>query len=139
MDPLTAFGLAANIIQFLDFGWSLIETAVEVHGSVNGTTSQNSDLLATVGGLEEVSTVLKNSASSGPQDKALVALSQKCHNLSKELLNLLKSLQAKPGSTRGSMKVAWKSWRKKDEITSIRSRLNEYRSQILLEISYLLK
>jgi hypothetical protein len=139
MDPLTAFGLAANILQFIDFGWKLIESAVDVHGSVSGTTAQNSDLLVTVGGLEEVSTDLKNSTSSSPEDKGLVALSQKCHTLSKELLNLLKSLQTKPGSTRGSMKVAWKSWRRKDEITSIRSRLNEYRSQILLEITYLLK
>jgi hypothetical protein len=139
MDPLTAFGLAANILQYIDFGYKLVKSAAEIHGSATGTKADNSDMIVTVGRLEEVSGKLKTPASPDPKYQALCILSQHCQNLSKELLNLSKSFTAKPGSIRGSMKASINMWRKKDVVESIRSRLNEYRGQMLLEITVLLK
>lgn len=140
MDPLTAFGLAANILQFIDFGYLLISSAVEANSSVTGTTADNSDLLVTIGRLEEVSGQLKTSAPPSSEHEALHRLSHSCQTLSEELLRILRSLRVdKRGSARQSLSVAWRTWRKQGKITSIRSRLDEYRSQILLEINLLLK
>lgn len=38
MDPLTAIGLASNILSFIDFGVKLTAAAYEVYGSADGAT-----------------------------------------------------------------------------------------------------
>jgi hypothetical protein len=139
MDPLTALGLAANILQFIDFSWTLVNSAKEVYGSKTGATRENSDLTNTISRLDDVTTELGTPASLDPQQQSLCMLSAQCQILSKELRDILVSLTARPDSKVGSARVAWKSWRKKDKITSLRGRLNEYRNQILLELAILLK
>jgi hypothetical protein len=139
MDPVTAFGLVAGIIQFIDFSRTLIESAVEVHNSVTGTTADNADMLVTIGRLEEVSGELRAPASSNPEYQALCKLCANCQTLAKELLFILRSLSDKGGSKRQSVGVAFKTWRERDKVSSIRTRLNEYRSQILVELALLLR
>ena len=41
MDPFTAIGLAASIVQFLEFGRKLVSGAVEIYQNVDGATSSN--------------------------------------------------------------------------------------------------
>ena len=41
MDPFTAIGLAASIVQFLEFGRKLVSGAVEIYRNVDGATSSN--------------------------------------------------------------------------------------------------
>lgn len=43
MDPITAFGVATNVLQFLDFGQRLYATSVEIYSAANGTSSKVSD------------------------------------------------------------------------------------------------
>lgn len=42
MDPLTAFGLAANILQLVDFGSRLLSTGREI--SQTGSTLENAEI-----------------------------------------------------------------------------------------------
>ena len=49
MDPVTAFGLAANILQFGSFCWNLIDEAKEIYDSGSGAPQDN-DLLEYVAG-----------------------------------------------------------------------------------------
>lgn len=44
MDPLTALGLAASVVQFLDFSGKLVSGAFVLYKSVDGATSLNSCL-----------------------------------------------------------------------------------------------
>ncbi len=44
MDPLTALGLASNVLQFVDFVAKLVSTGVEVAGSVQGASEETVDL-----------------------------------------------------------------------------------------------
>jgi hypothetical protein len=37
MDPLTAIGLAGNIVQFVDYGSKIAGKARHIHNSSNGT------------------------------------------------------------------------------------------------------
>jgi hypothetical protein len=39
MDPLTALGLAGNVVQFVQFASSLIQTVVEIRQSSAGCTA----------------------------------------------------------------------------------------------------
>lgn len=140
MDPLSALGFAANILQFVDIGYKLVSSVIEVHNSVTGTTSENFNVLDTVGNLENVSGRLRASTKQIPDKEALYSLSVNCQALAEELLKICQSLKVmKPGSTRESISVAWKAWRKQGDMLSIRRRLDEYRQQILLEINLLLK
>ncbi|KAH6977383.1 hypothetical protein BKA56DRAFT_588189 [Ilyonectria sp. MPI-CAGE-AT-0026] len=140
MDPLSALGFAANILQFVDIGYKLVSSVIEVHNSVTGTTSDNFNVLDTVGNLENVSGRLRASTKQIPDKEALYSLSVNCQALAEELLKICQSLKVKkPGSTRESISVAWKAWRKQDDMLSIRRRLDEYRQQILLEVNLLLK
>jgi hypothetical protein len=44
MDPLTAIGLAGNILAFIDFGTKLVTAAYEVYESKEGATKARSFL-----------------------------------------------------------------------------------------------
>lgn len=142
MDPISQRSLAANILAVVDFGYKFISSAAEVYTSASGTTAQNDHILATVGKLEEASRCLSVSVTQ-PQsqdDAPLADISTKCLALSKKLLGIARSLQVKKqGSLRESLRVAFRAWRKKDEISDLKTTVNEYREQILLEISLLLR
>ncbi|ROW05279.1 hypothetical protein VSDG_00498 [Cytospora chrysosperma] len=40
MDPLSAFGLSASILQFVTFAASLIKQSIEIHDSSNGLSKK---------------------------------------------------------------------------------------------------
>ena len=44
MDPLSAIGLASNVVQFVDFASRLISTGTEVYESVSGVTDRTLEL-----------------------------------------------------------------------------------------------
>ncbi len=139
MDPLTAFGLASNVVAFIDFGCSLVSSAVEVYNSVDGTTADTTDLLSVISRLEHLSGELVKPALAGERYAGLQKLSQGCHGLSLEFLHILRSLQVAKRGFRRSLGVAWRAWRKRSDIESIRRRLDEYRNLMLLELNLLFK
>ncbi|KAH6683967.1 hypothetical protein B0J14DRAFT_458323, partial [Halenospora varia] len=44
MDPLTALGLAGNVVQFVDFGSKLLSSSVQLYKSTTGTLKVNDEL-----------------------------------------------------------------------------------------------
>lgn len=137
MDPVTAVGLAASIITFLDFSWSLVTGAKELHQSGNGTTKQNARISEIIGDLKEYSLDLASGGGGGggasrpsKHERALRALADSCCSLSKELEGILIKLRVTKNSKWQSLVTSWASMRKKDEIASIEARLGEYRSQM---------
>lgn len=140
MDPLSAFGFAANVMQFVELGCKLASAVVDIYHSADGTTAENTDVLVTMGRLEEASAELGAATKQVAGHQGLHSLCTQCRNLAQDLLQICGSLKAKKrGSTRESIRIAVRAWRKQDEIASIRKRLGEYRQQILLEISILMK
>jgi hypothetical protein len=93
-----------------------------------------------MGRLEEASAELGAATKQVAGHEGLHSLSTQCRSLAQDLLQICGSLKAKKlGSTRQSIRIAVKAWRKQDEILSIRKRLGEYRQQILLEINILMR
>jgi len=60
MDPLTALGLAANIIQFVDFASKLLSTGQELYQS--GASAPNLELSLVADDVLLLCTKLKNSS-----------------------------------------------------------------------------
>ncbi|KIW32211.1 uncharacterized protein PV07_03771 [Cladophialophora immunda] len=138
MAELAAIGLAANILQFIGMGYSVVSTAVQVYNSTSGMTSSNSELFNTVGRLEEAYGRLKTPSS--PQHKALNDLATKCEELLKTLQDVLAPLKVKrQGSRTESIRVAYQSWKKADKIKAVRETLDDYRALLLVELNLLLE
>lgn len=55
MDPLTAFGLAANILSFLQFASQIIHSTQEIHNSENGCSDEVTSLDTLYGHLQRLS------------------------------------------------------------------------------------
>lgn len=135
LDPLTALGLAANIVQFIEFCDNLSVKAYEIYKATEGLTKDHEHHQNLVQSLAELSGRLKldlsPTASPSANDQALQDLAQKCEKEANDLLSLLKSL-AVPGdsSVWRSTQQAFRGLRKNDKIKSLSGRLKDYRGQI---------
>jgi hypothetical protein len=54
MDPVTAVGFAASILNFIDFSWNLVQGSYEVYKSASGTTAENAHISTVLEDLREV-------------------------------------------------------------------------------------
>jgi hypothetical protein len=141
MDPVTAVGFAASIINFVDFSWSLIKGSYEVYESATGTTTDHTRI-STV--LEDLDTITKSLQSdvkgSSPHLTELKKLAVECAEVSQELSTILKDLKRKEGNKAWrSLEAKWKSMRKEKEVASIEQRLNTYRLQLLMRLNFMLR
>ena len=144
MDPASAIGLAASIITFIDFAWSLVTDAKELHRSGRGTTKENARIGAIIGELRNCSLELGTGVDSGlsrisTHEKALKDLAGDCCLLSSELEAILAKLKTTKNSRWHSLKTTWAAMRKKGEIATIEARLRDYRSQMTLRLLSLLR
>ncbi|KAK3360994.1 hypothetical protein B0T24DRAFT_643303 [Lasiosphaeria ovina] len=142
MDPFTAVSFAATILAFVDFSWGLAKGTYEVYQSATGQTVENVHINDVISDLRSVSEDLDGTPSGDSKhEKALRRLAAECSELSAELMALLKKLKRseKKNSVWGSLRVKWASIRKAADVESILDRLREYRSEIMLRLSLMLK
>jgi hypothetical protein len=76
MEALVAFGLAANIVQFVDFGFELFSQANEIKRS--GSVSQHVDLDRVTRSLDLVSHKVKEGLREHDESLCLTPLDQAC-------------------------------------------------------------
>jgi hypothetical protein len=141
MDPVTALNLASSILSFVDYATKIVIGTYEVYKSVSGTTEENAHIDTVIGDLREATYDLdSNLVGKTKHEKALKELASKCETLSDELSRLLKKLAVSGDhSTWKSLKVKIKSMRKEKEVAGMEKRLGEYRSEILLRLTLILK
>jgi hypothetical protein len=141
MDPITAIGFAASIITFIDFASKIVTGTYEIYQSANGTTEENEHVTNIIENLHDAAADLDSDLlGKTKHERALKDLASKCEKLSDELLGFLQKLAA-PGnhSTWQSLKVTIRNMRKEKEVIGMEKRLSEYRSQILLRLTLMLK
>lgn len=142
MDPVSAVGFAASILTFIDFSWNLITGSCEVYRSATGMTIENAHTSDVINDLRGVSEDLEGGIlGNSKHEKALIRLASECSELADELMNLLKKLKRdeKKKSMWSSLQVKWASMRKADEVTAMIERLREFRSEIMLRLSLMLR
>jgi hypothetical protein len=140
MDPVTAIGLASNILSFIDYAHKIVTGADELYKSVTGATEENTHTDTIVRDLDEAAADLTAVSSKTKHGKALNDLATKCKKVSEDLHRLLNKLSVSGNrSTWKVLRVAIRNLRKEGEVAKMVTRLSEYRSQILLRLSLMLK
>jgi hypothetical protein len=149
MDPLTAFGLAANVVQFVTFAAGLISKPREVHNLAKGTTNDvlildtiYTELLALSSKLEVSSqidpdiTIVPGKSALVDHTVAISKLSQTCKNDCTKLLEALRKLRGRDGpkSRWKSFKIALNTIWKSDEIAALEKRLHNIQTTLTLHI-----
>jgi hypothetical protein len=140
MDPVTAVGFAASILNFVDFSWNLVQGTYEVYKSGSGATAENAQISTILEDLQEVTEGLHSDLKVGSKyAKQLSKLAKNCLDLSLDLTKILEKLRVKErNSSWQAAKVAWLSMRKEKEVASIEKRLGGYRSEIILRLNMML-
>ncbi|KID83864.1 NACHT nucleoside triphosphatase [Metarhizium guizhouense ARSEF 977] len=89
MDPLTALGVASNVIAFVDFAWTLIKDAREI------STSGASESITSIKSLfQNASTVNNKLASLPPAPPELQLMITESKKMAAEIMDALKTLTA---------------------------------------------
>ncbi|EHK42170.1 hypothetical protein TRIATDRAFT_146839, partial [Trichoderma atroviride IMI 206040] len=131
-DPLSALGLASNIVQFISFGSTLLSKGLEIHKSADGALVKYSELEAITMNLEELSRGLGRRYEPTTQtSQQLQNLCQGCRTVITELLEALQNLKADSKHSRwNSFRQALASVWSQDKIQGLLGRLDTYRQQI---------
>lgn len=136
MDPTSAIGLAASIVQLTCFAGDLLSKTREIKDSANETLMENQELEAVTSSLQELSRDLSaGSRNLTKADKQLKALCDGCQSATEDLLDVVQKLR-----TSNSHK-GWQSFRqavltvwKEKQVRSLTERLERYRGQINLAL-----
>lgn len=143
MDGVSAIGLAASILTFIDFSWNLLSGTRDVYQSASGTTTENAHIYTVITDLQNASLGLhldrtERSVSRHLQQLGFVA--DDCVLISQKLMDLLNDVRRKEGNVLWqSFKTKWKSMRSDSEVKKLLADLTLYRSQIILRLNLILK
>ena len=153
MEALTALGLAANIVEFIQFASDLIAKTSEVYNSASNATATTVDLEKVYGRLSTFSLNLQGadttdvgallSSQAIPyrqslEDRAHIAaladLGKECKVTCDQLLEITGDLRAKDGRWRRfwSFKAALETVWNNKKITRLQDRLDKYQGLLLL-------
>jgi len=129
----------SSILTFIDFSREIVTGTLEIIKS--GATTENS-YFATVMNhfLPVIKPLSQQLSGKSAHEQSLKALAEKCFKLSQELVDLLWRLKKETNSTKWqSVRIALRSMRKKGEVKELEAKLDKYRSEILLRMSFILK
>lgn len=136
MDPTSAIGLAASIVQLTCFAGDLLSKTREIKDSADGALVENQELEAVTSSLQELSRDLSaGSRNLTKADKQLKALCDGCQSATDDLLDVVQKLRT------SSSHKGWESFRqavltvwKEKQVRSLTERLERYRGQINLAL-----
>lgn len=140
MDPVSAVGLVAGIVQFIDVGWKLIGQAQEIRQSSSGMTQDDQRNAALIDEMRSFSTKLA-SPDNGPMtsdEKAVVKIAEECRRLSEELMEFFE--KNKPSGT-GAWKAFYcvlKSTHYKEKKAELENKLSKYSVQLTQRVTFVL-
>lgn len=131
MDPVSILGVAANALQFVDFGLKILFRTKELHKQ--SATKENIDIEAIATHLRE--TLAQFNTYSLPTSSAAVTLQSRCVAIINELIQAVNDLKVSGQATRWkSFRKAIKAIRSKDKIDDWIRRLGALRDEYNLEV-----
>ena len=142
LEALAAVGLAANILQFVEFSYNLTTSAREIYNSSSGLTAENQALELIANDLLHLSgkfTVQGTSTSTqSVGDKKLSDLALASTKVAEELLEAIERLKNKDNQSQGnrrSFRQALQTVLQKDGINNLVTRLERLRDQLSLHMA----
>lgn len=137
LDPITAFGLAANVVQFVHFGSNLLSESIDLYNSAIGATASNIELETVTKDIQESIAPLHASVQEFPTTSSYCQLLTSCDDVAQKLLAAVEKLGVKDGPRR-----KWRSFAKallsvwgKEDISRLQERIGTLRDQIVLHIT----
>ncbi|KAF2248097.1 hypothetical protein BU26DRAFT_458181, partial [Trematosphaeria pertusa] len=140
LDPVSAVGVAAATVQFLEFTTKLLATGKEIHDSAHGTTEELVQLDEVYSHLKMISTKLSRSGTPTdgmPQEeKDLCRLATSCQHECEGFMAAIEKLGNKSGSKRAfksfqqALKIIWNQ----KAIHTLESRLEKYQRELTLAL-----
>ncbi|KAI7486878.1 hypothetical protein KC351_g3064 [Hortaea werneckii] len=140
VDAIGSLGLAANILQLLEYGGKLAMAIHEVYDSPRGATMKNLEIEKIQLDLRDISRgfcSIQPSKCATEDDLALCDLGAECHSLALELLDVLDSLKVPEGvvlrpwvALRKTVRSAVKARR----IEGLEERLHKLKSQLAVRM-----
>ncbi|KAL8702190.1 MAG: hypothetical protein Q9201_004529 [Fulgogasparrea decipioides] len=134
MDPVVGIGLAASVVQLVDFSIKAAKTCQTIYQQ--GSTSDHRDADYTASHLADLTSSLQQSlndtgtqsAALSREEKELKDLACKCEDCANKLQRKLRKLQAQPqASALEVARKAFRSIRKSDSIVNLQEKLDRYR------------
>jgi hypothetical protein len=138
LEPLSAFSVACNVLQILDFGLKALTKAIDYHQAADGVLSEHRDLRQVLHTLKALNIDLQDSmprlvATKPPSSTEirLVEANNECLQLSVDFINLLDKLKVKNQSAlleclRMGVKTMWY----KKEMNAIETSLSRARDNL---------
>ncbi|KAK0628372.1 hypothetical protein B0T17DRAFT_151498 [Bombardia bombarda] len=138
MDPLSAISLASSILTFIDFGVKIVATAGEIGRSAKGLSDENKSLHVVVKEAKDWSSTFSRAnahPNPTPEERGIIILASECSAICDEILAALAEIQPnRPGSKISTASAAVKHiWFKNDRLR-LRSRLEDCRRQLELQL-----
>ncbi|KAK8011123.1 hypothetical protein PG990_010088 [Apiospora arundinis] len=133
MDGFTALGIAANICQFVEYSFKILNKvkAVQKAGAVDHDLERDTRYLKEVAGK-----VAHQTSGHGGLDE----LANDCTSLSEQLLGELSKIQPKDSRSKWqSFKAVVRSERKKHDMSDLEAKLERCRSQFTLQLTDLMR
>ena len=145
MSGLEAIGVAAAILQFVDFGSKLLVTGYDVYKSQAGATPQAIHTQSLCTELKSISAQLSQSPLGGTvhndREQSLWRLADRAHDLAWPLGLLLDRLKLKRADCRswGALRQSWRLLHQKEKIAEMIARLEDIKSLIDTNLLVLLR
>jgi hypothetical protein len=145
-EALLAFGVASNVVQFIDFTTKVLSTTYRIGqaGYKNLTDNEmihmvNNDLLRSVENLEK-SVDVQGSQMPTENDRELIQLARQCKDVASELFSALESLRS-PQFHSSRRREKWQNFRtalktvwKEEHIRKLEERVDTFRQQLTIHI-----
>lgn len=136
MEAVAALGLLSSIIQIVDTGVNLVNTAKEIRLSASGMTRETVSLQETARRLRDLShrIDLPSAGSLSPDQTDLCRLAKECRGVSDEALNLIRCIAPNANSTLESIKSAFLGFKSKQQRKELEQRLQHCQTQLQLQL-----
>ena len=149
LDPITALGVAGNVMQVIDFSYKLVSEGNKIYHSTNGALEENraaeelaSDLARLTSGLSESQRKwikARGDTQLDPDETRLRNICDRCTEIAVELNVQLQKLKVQDGSNHRRLKSYKQAivsvWRN-DSVEQIATRLDKYRQELNTHILF---
>ncbi|KAK4908430.1 hypothetical protein LTR49_022698 [Elasticomyces elasticus] len=125
MDPASAIGVAAAVLQFLEFTVKVLKTCKEIRDDANSATQNNKELEQSARTLEHFRAELGSVIRSKQANRRIVTIAYECAQTAKELMDLLEYIRGGDGKLGTAAKATWRAMLKRKPIERLQRSLQE--------------
>ena len=130
LDPLTAFSLAASIIQFVGFAKELCSDGYDIYRTGKGLSDSNAELEQRILNVKDLEARVVVSATNSTypgltkHELKLRTLAQECHGLCRDILDVLEDLKVKSHGVRRAFAAARQSMRSMQKAKEVKGMID---------------